>query len=224
MGPRMRIRPSFILLLAVLTVSQISAQSSEMPFARGIYLAAAGHYSTVNGGFDGQSFYTVGGTETLIVPKISPGFGGGGLLGYRGANWAYEAGGSYRANGGSWLGSPYDTSSLEFTFDVQWLPFAATNVQPYLSAGLGISTLTVKNGSSGLNPTGDALYYLGGFRIGLGVEAWVTKRIFIRLQGIYRVDRVVSLQGVDDKDRVDLHDALNADGYELSLIFGSILF
>ena len=219
----MRMRTFLVLILAAFTAAQISAQSNALPFARGLYFAGAGHYSATDGGFDGQSVYLVdSGAEILVVPRINMGFGGGGLIGYRADNWAYEAGGSYRASGSSWLGQPYDTTSLGFTFDVQWLPLAATSLQPYLSAGLGISTLTVRNGSSGIT-VGDAQYYLGGFRFGVGLEAWATRRLFIRLQGIYRIDRVVSVQGADDTSRIDLSDPLNANGYELSLIVGYVV-
>jgi hypothetical protein len=220
----MRIWFSFFAFLAVLSVSRISAQSGDLASGRGIYLAGSGCYSTLGGGFDGQSVYSVdSGTEILVVPRINAGFGAGGLLGYRGANWAYEAGGYYKAAGSSWAGSPFDTSTLGFTFDVQWLPFTSTNLQPYLAAGVGISTLTVNNGSTYGMQVGDALYYLGGFRAGLGLEVWVTRQFFVRLQGTYRIDRVVSIQGVNDSDRIDLSDALNADGYELSLIIGGII-
>jgi len=153
---------------------------------------------------------------------LDAGVGAGGLLGYRGFNWAYEAGGFYKANGSSLAGTPFNTSTLGFTFDVEWLPFTRTNPQPYLAAGVGISTLTVENGSADGALVGDALYYLGGFRAGLGIEVWVDRRFFVRFQGIYRIDRVVGIQGVTG-GRKDLSDSINADGYELSLIIGCII-
>jgi len=221
----MRIRLFFIAFLAVLSVSQISAQSGDQGFTRGIYFAGLGRYATVGGGFDGQSRYNVdSGVEFIYVPRLNPSFGAGGLLGYRAPNWAYEAGGTYTANGSSYGGSPFDTSTLGFTFDVQWLPFTRTSFQPYLSAGVGISTLTGRNGSSDGIQVGDGVFYLGGFRLGLGIEAWMNRQFFLRLQGIYRIDRVVSIQGVNDSDRISLSDPLNADGYELSLIIGAVIF
>jgi hypothetical protein len=221
----MRVRLFLIALLAVLSVSQTWAQSDQPAFARGIYFAGMGRSSTVGGGFDGQSFYNVdSGAEVIVVPKLNPGFGAGGLLGYRAANWAYEAGGCYSAASSSFGGSPFDTSTLGFTFDIQWLPFTGSNFQPYLTAGLGISTLTVRNGSSDAFQVGDAMFYLGGFRAGLGIEVWMNRQFFLRFQGIYRIDRVVSIQGVNDSDRIDLNDPLNADGYEVSLIIGAVVF
>ena len=221
----MRIRLFLIAFLGVLSVSQIWAQSDAQGFARGIYFAGVGRYATVGGGFDGQSFYSVdSGAEVIIIPRLSSGFGAGGLLGYRAANWAYEAGGFYTPASSSFGGSVFDTSTLGFTFDVQWLPFTGTSFQPYLAAGVGASTLTVRNGSTYGFQVGDGRFYLGGFRVGLGVEVWMNRQFFLRFQGIYRIDRVVAVQGVNDSDRIDLQDPLNADGYELTLIIGAVIF
>lgn len=221
----MRVRLFLIAFLGVLSVSQTWAQSDQPAFARGIYFAGMGRYSTVGGGFDGQSFYNVdSGAEVIVIPRLNPGFGAGALLGYRGTNWAYEAGGSYTPASSSFGGSVLGTSTLGFTFDVQWLPFTSTHFQPYLTAGLGISTLTVRNGSSDGFQVGDAMFYLGGFRLGLGIEVWMNRQFFLRFQGICRIDRVVSIQGVNDADRIDLRDTLNADGYEIGLIIGAVIF
>ena len=218
----MRILAAAIGLFAVLSASRISAQGSDLPFKSGVYLAGSGHFSTVDGRFDGQSVGLVG-TEVFYLPRLNAGVGAGGLLGYRGFNWAYEAGGFYKANSSSLAGAQFDTSTLGFTFDIQWLPFVRANVQPYLSAGVGIATLTVANGSTDGTQVGDALYYLGGFRAGLGVEVWVDNRFFVRFQGIFRIDRVVGIQGVTDGGRRDLTESVNADGYELSLIVGYVV-
>jgi hypothetical protein len=218
----MRIRFFFAAFLAVLSLSQLSAQSSDLPFVRGIYFAGSGHFSTINGEFDGQSVGLLG-TEIFALPRLHAGFGAGGLLGYRGANWAYEAGGFYKANSSSLGSIAFDTSTMGFTFDVEWLPFARTNLQPYLTAGVGVSTLTVEDGSADGSLVGDALYYLGGFRAGLGIEVCVTKKFFVRLQGIYRIERVVGIQGVNDGERKDLKKSVNADGWEFSLIIGYIV-
>jgi hypothetical protein len=213
----MRVQIAAITFFTVLSVSLVSSESSEPPSARGVYFAGSGHFSTLNGDFDGQSAGLVG-TEVFVLPKLSLGSGAGGLLGYRGANWAYEAGGFYKANTSSFAGFPFDTWTMGFTLDVEWLPFARTNLQPYLVAGVGISTLTVKDGSQDGALSGDALYSMGGFRAGLGVELCVTEKFFVRLQGIYKIDRVVSVEGVNDGERKDLDNSLNADGYEFSLI------
>jgi len=221
----MRSRLFLIAILVVFSVPQIWAQSDAQGFARGIYFAGVGRYSTVGGGFDGQSYYNVdSGAEFIIIPRLNPGFGAGGLLGYRASNWAYEAGGFYTPASSSFGGSVFDTSTLGFTFDVQWLPFTSTNFQPYLAAGVGISTLTVRNGSTDGVDVGDGTFYLGGFRVGLGIEVWMNRQFFLRFQGIYRIDRVVAVQGVNDRDRIDLNDPLNADGYEVSLIIGAVIF
>jgi len=219
----MRIQIAVIALFAALSASQISAQSPDLPYARGIYFAGSGHISSVGGGFDGRTAFDAGG-EILVVPRLETGFGAGGILGYRGANWGYEAGGFYKANNGSFAGSAFDTSTAGFTFDIEWLPFARTILQPYLAAGVGISTLTVKDGSSDGALVGDALYYVGGFRAGLGIEVCVTKQFFIRAQGLYKIERVASIQGVSDRRRIDLDHTLNADGYEFSLIIGYVVF
>ena len=218
----MRVLTAAIALVGALSLSQLSAQGSDLPFSRGLYLAGSGHFSTLDGRFDGQSA-GLKGTEVFYLPKLSVGVGAGGLLGYRGFNWAYEAGGFYKANSSSLAGTEFDTSTLGFTFDIEWLPFSRINPQPYLTAGVGISTLTIEDGSIDGPLTGDALYYLGGFRVGLGIEVWMDRHFFLRFQGIYRIDRVVGIQGVTDGERKDLTESVNADGYELSLIIGYIV-
>ena len=57
----------------------------------------------------------------------------------------------------------------------------------------------------------------------LGIEVCVTMQFFVRVQGVYRIDRVVGIQGVTDGGRRDLTESVNADGYELSLIIGYIV-
>jgi hypothetical protein len=218
----MRLRPAALACLAILFAAQISAQSPNLPNKTGFYIAGAGHYSTLDGNFDGQTFFYTS-AEAIIVPKLEPGFGAGGILGYRGSMWALEATGYYKPLSSSFGGTHYDTSILGFAFDFELLFFTAGPVQPYLTAGLGFSTITVAGGSiNSSSVVGDAIYYTGGLRAGLGIELCMTNRLFIRAQGIYRIDKVNSAKGVNG-DELTLPFALDAYGYDASVIIGYIL-
>ena len=87
----------------------------------------------------------------LSVPKISA----------QSQNLAHSSG-IYFA-GSALCSSPFDTLVIGFTIDIEWTPFTNAFLQPYLAAGVGISTIRVKDGSVIGARAGDALYYLGGF-------------------------------------------------------------
>jgi len=179
----MRFKLGAVTIIAMLCVSQIPAQGANIPYKNGLYLAASGSFSTLDGGFDGQTVLSTS-TVAIIVPDMNLGFGAGGLIGYRSGNWAVEAGGYYRAYTGFFGINRYDANVVGFTLDAEWLPFTGSAVQPYLLAGFGFSTLTVVDGSvDAFSQVGDAQFYPGGLRVGLGVEFCVTREFFIRAQG-----------------------------------------
>ena len=218
----MRLQIVMLSFIAILSVPRISAQGPNLVHSSGIYFAGSALFSSLDGNFDGRTAFSTGG-EFLYAPKMGPGFGAGGILGYRGTNWAYEAGGFYKAHSGAFVGSPFDTSVIGFNVDIEWTPFTHAVLQPYLAAGVGISTIRVKDGSVSGALVGDALYYLGGLRLGLGIQLFQTREMFIRAQGMYRIDRVVGVQGVADGQRMDLVSPIDANGFEISLVIGYML-
>ncbi len=148
------------------------------------------HY-TLGGGFDGNEYVTDG-RELVILPKIEGNNGFGIFGGVRTRDLmktpidlAFEAGYSWSSHLTQWRGKSGEAyyRHLSGTFRMFMKP--SKKIHPYLDVGAFMSWIIVKNGSTTVTTSGDAVFPGYGVQYGGGISYFAKKDVTLSLGATY---------------------------------------
>lgn len=186
---------------------------------KGFSLGVDFPYNSIESDFDGKRGYvSTNGNETLLVPKIDSAFGFGVLFGFGYTpESALEINYQASTHRSTWQGLNFDVnySVLNFNYKYSFQDFGET--QPYLMLGLGLNTLTVKNGASMASPfqIGDAKYTGISFNFEGGIDHYFTPNISAGFGLAYHY--VDFTQGAGISTSGKLPSGLNGSGFGMIL-------
>jgi opacity protein-like surface antigen len=189
---------------------------------QGIYIGAALVGASLNGDFDGDSVL-VSPDFAVLLPEADPGLGGQFSVGYRFEANAIELAVMFSSLDGVFhFPAPIGDASgdldlLTVAFD--WKHYFRTDerLQPFFLLGLNFEQVTVVDGglSSG-GAVGDGTLDGIGADLGGGASYYFTPQLSLNLQGVYRLDWMITAEGPDgDSETID--SDLSGSGWTLGL-------
>lgn len=160
------------------------------------------------------------GTDTILLPKLDPGIGGGLSIGYRFKSMAFEFTYIETEHDAVHLGTKLDTTFSSFSVNLREFFRLSSRVQPFINLGLASTELEIKNGASIGLTVGDAtLEDELSLNVGVGCSLYLTPRWSMNLLGEYRFfNNFFEVSGIATKGG---SDQISADGVS---VIGSLSY
>ncbi len=209
-----------ICLLPLLLITFGTAGAVKKTFKRAksqFYFGLTIPYTTIGGDFDGQ-YALVSGSETIIIPEIDNAVGFGitaGITGRVSPFWQYSLEIAYQrtTHEYTFLSASDDATLSNWDFNMKGI-YALENIQPYLLLGLAVPIINVNNGSYDGIGYYDANYRGVGINLGAGMDLYVSPRIFLNFNAMYRIQQISSVKGFDD--RLEISGGMDSNGMNIS--------
>jgi len=192
-----------ICLLPLLLITFGTAGAVKKTFKRAksqFYFGLTIPYTTIGGDFDGQ-YALVSGSETIIIPEIDNAVGFGitaGITGRVSPFWQYS------------LEIAYQRTTHEYTF----LSASDDATLSNWDFNMKVPIINVNNGSYDGIGYYDANYRGVGINLGAGMDLYVSPRIFLNFNAMYRIQQISSVKGFDD--RLEISGGMDSNGMNIS--------
>jgi hypothetical protein len=176
-------------LVVLLEIGAGRAWAQDESFAKtGPYLGVVSSLGTTFEGnsFDGQHFL-YDASQIVLIPRLGPTEGLGLVVGGRSRKAAIELSYVRAEHSASFDGSRLDVRSHVVNVDGKRFFASRFPAQPYISGGLAIPWIDVKDGSATMTSDGNATLLGVGFNVGAGVAIYPNPRVGLTLGYNYRV-------------------------------------
>jgi hypothetical protein len=137
--------------------------------------------SVSGGDFDGSTLIDLW-RETISIPKLDPGIGFGGLIGFRDGNYGLEFSFVTSSLTGTILDETDDTTLTTFSFYIKYWLTGALAFQPYLLLGVDMNLLSATDAAVLTEypyTVGDIDLSGVNFDLGAGISYYITPKIAI---------------------------------------------
>lgn len=190
-----------------------TASSTPRERGAGLYLSAFMPYTALKEDLDGETGLVSTQTgEWVFLPSVKTGIGVGGKLGFRGSRGffrvvaiegSYEMGSRTVSWGAEFADADYFLADASLKIHVN--PGRPVQLHPILGYSMG--RMDVTGGSFFEGEIRDTRYDLAGFHAGGGLSIYMSPRIFLSVQSVYRfliAQRITGADGVGQRGAVDV--------------------
>lgn len=183
--------------------------------AKGVYIGARGHWSSLGGDFDGETALV--GPDRIDIPEADDGYGYELALGWLSEGWAMELSYTNIYYEGSIGAQESDIDYYAVTWNVLHYLRGNESVQPYFLFGLLYSWADLEDASTLGLTTGDA-HLSGGFGIdaGLGVAWWLSSHLALDVRALGVYQSFEQAEGVGN-DSESINDGIEGPSFGLSV-------
>jgi hypothetical protein len=189
---------------------------SEFYAAKGVYLGARGHWSHLEGDFDGDTAL-VGFLDTIFLPDAEDDFGYELALGWLSEGWGMELTYSRITYDGELGGASADVESQAISWNGLRYLRGNEPLQPYFLFGFSFPWMDLEDASTDGAVVGDAELSNGlGLNLGLGLAWWLGHHLATDIRGTYTYQSFGEAEGVAG-DSDDIDDAVEGHVFGLSI-------
>lgn len=195
-----------ILLFAVLL---ILIAGSTVAAKDGFYIGGSMAYGSIEGDFNGESWYGAPG-EVFLVPKIESDTGFGITIGGKSDNLGWRICYLQIDHEASYAGEKGEVTSKLTNIDVLGY-FNKEPFQPYFALGLIFAGVNFKDGAESSYRVDNARYMGYGINLGLGAEFFINSNISLFGEVDWRYISFTSVEGAEGVRR-QMDPPLNGSG------------